>query len=83
VREVTATDAARAFSALLDSVEHDGETFLITRAGRPIARVEPAPGTSGTAVKALLKHYPADAAWSRELTDIRALVSTQERAWPD
>jgi prevent-host-death family protein len=83
VREITATEAARAFSGLLDSVEHKGETFLVTRAGRPVARIEPALGTSGTAVKALLRHYPADARWRRELDELRQSVTTQERAWPD
>ena len=80
---ITATDAARAFSALLDSVEHEGETFLITRAGRPVARIEPAPGTSGTAVKALLRHYPADETWQRELADVRGLLAPEERTWRD
>jgi antitoxin (DNA-binding transcriptional repressor) of toxin-antitoxin stability system len=80
---VTATEAARAFSALLDSVEHEGETFVVTRAGRAVARIEPAPGTSGTAVKALLRHYAPDLAWQHELDEVHALLATEERAWRD
>jgi antitoxin (DNA-binding transcriptional repressor) of toxin-antitoxin stability system len=83
VREITATDAARGFSALLTAVERDGETFLITRGGRAIARIESAPGTSGAAVKALLRHYPADVEWQGELAAVRGLLATEERAWPD
>jgi antitoxin (DNA-binding transcriptional repressor) of toxin-antitoxin stability system len=83
VREVTATDAARGFSALLTAVEQDGETFLVTRGGRAIARIEPARGTSGAAVKALLRHYPADREWQSELAAIKASLKAEERAWPD
>jgi antitoxin (DNA-binding transcriptional repressor) of toxin-antitoxin stability system len=83
MREVTATDAARGFSALLTAVERDGETFLITRGGRAVARIEPAPGTSGAAVKALLRHYPVDPDWQGELTAVRGLLTTEDRAWPD
>lgn len=79
---MTATEAARGFSALLTAVETGGETFLVTRGGRVIARIEPAAGTSGAAVKALLRHYPKDPSWSRELSDVRGLLTEQERAWP-
>lgn len=80
---MTATEAARAFSALLDSVEHDGETFVVTRAGRAVARIEPALGTSGRAVKALLRHYAPDVTWQRELDEVHALLTAEERAWRD
>jgi antitoxin (DNA-binding transcriptional repressor) of toxin-antitoxin stability system len=83
MREVTATDAARRFSALLTAVEKDDETFIITRGGRVIARIEPAGGTSGAAVKALLRHYPVDTSWVDELSDVRALVAAEERSWRD
>jgi len=83
VKEVSATDAARRFSALLTAVEKDDETFVITRGGRVIARIEPAGGTSGAAVKALLRHYPRDDSWMTELDDVRSVVADQERAWHD
>jgi antitoxin (DNA-binding transcriptional repressor) of toxin-antitoxin stability system len=83
MREVTATEAARQFSALLTAVEKEGETFLVTRGGRVIARIEPAVGTSGAAVKALLRHYPRDEAWAGQLGEIRMLLTAQERSWPD
>ena len=83
MQEVTATDAARGFSALLSAVEHQGETFVITRNGRVVARVEPATGASGAAVKALLRHYPADPAWLTELEDLRTGLSAEERVWLD
>lgn len=81
MKEVTATEAARGFSALLTAVEKDGETFFVTRAGRVIARIEPAAGTSGAAVKALLRHYKPDDAWAADLGEMRDLLTAQDRQW--
>lgn len=39
---VSARDASRGFSALLDQVEHDGEEYTVVRDGRVIARIVPA-----------------------------------------
>ena len=83
MKEVSATDAARQFSALLTAVEKDDETFIITRGGRVIARIEPAGGTSGAAVKALLRHYPVDRSWAAELAEMRTLAARQDRVWQD
>lgn len=82
MREITATGAARGFSALLTAVEKDGETFVITRGGRAIARVEPATGTSGAAVKALLGHFTPDDSWAADLGRVRELLTSQEPEWP-
>lgn len=83
MKEISATDAARGFSAMLDAVEHDGETFVVTRGGKGIARVAPAGGASGAAVKALLQRHPTDSAWSDELCDLRAVGAPQDRPWRD
>lgn len=82
MREVTATEAARQFSALLTAVEREGESFVITRGGHVIARIEPAGGTSGKAVKALLRHYQPDPAWPADFAAVRDLITAQEREWP-
>lgn len=39
---ITAREASRGFSALLDRVEHDGEEYTIERDGRVVARIVPA-----------------------------------------
>ena len=82
MQEVTATEAARGFSALLTAVQERGETFLVTRGGRVIARIEPADGTSGAAVKALLRHFRRDEDWADELRETRSGAVTQDRTWP-
>jgi antitoxin (DNA-binding transcriptional repressor) of toxin-antitoxin stability system len=81
MREVTATEAARGFSALLTAVEKDGETFVITRGGRVIARVEPAAGGSGAAVKSVLRRHRPDVAWAEDVKVVRELLQPQERQW--
>lgn len=81
MKEISATDAARQFSALLTAVETNDETFVVTRGGKVVARIEPAGGTSGAAVKALLRHYPADDEWLGELHEMRSGGVAQDRAW--
>jgi antitoxin (DNA-binding transcriptional repressor) of toxin-antitoxin stability system len=81
VRRLTATEAARGFSDVLDQVEHDGETFLVERHGRVIASVAPAAAASGRSVKALLRAQPVDARWLEDLAALRAGVEPEERNW--
>ncbi len=80
MRDVSATDASRHFSNLLDAVEHEGESFVISRRGRVIARLEPA-GGNGAAVRAVLGSPSVDSAWARELADLRVELPTEEREW--
>jgi antitoxin (DNA-binding transcriptional repressor) of toxin-antitoxin stability system len=81
VRRLTATEAARRFSDLLDQVEHDGETFLVERRGRVIASVAPAAAASGRSVKALLRAQHADERWPEDLAQLRAALEPEERRW--
>jgi prevent-host-death family protein len=80
---VSATEAARRFADVLDAVEKEGETFLVVRRGRAIARIGPATGGRGGDVKALLRSAPRDRAWSEELRGLRAALDVQERPWQD
>lgn len=42
MREVGVLEAKTHLSALLDAIEKDGEAVVITRHGRPVARLSPA-----------------------------------------
>lgn len=77
--EVTATEAARGFSDLLDAVEHGGESFTIIRRGKVVAQIEPAPRGRGAAAKDLLRQSRPDSDWARELGDLRELVPLEQR----
>jgi len=81
VQRLSATEAARRFSVLLDQVEHDGETFLVERRGRVIASVAPAAAASGRSLKALLRAQPVDEGWPAELAELRAGLEPEERRW--
>lgn len=82
MKSLSATEVARRFSDVLDAVETEGETFLVVRRGRTIARIEPAAGAQGRAVKALLKSAPHDKGWIEDVKLSRASTQLEERRWP-
>ncbi|MDN5916361.1 MAG: type II toxin-antitoxin system prevent-host-death family antitoxin [Pseudonocardia sp.] len=59
MREVSATEVSRNFSAVLDSTER-GETILVTRGGEPVATITPAPRANGAALLELFARYARD-----------------------
>ena len=81
MRRLTATEAARRFSNVLDEVEHDGDMFLVERRGRVIASLAPAAAAAGRSVKALLRSQPADKRWPEDLAQLRAGLVAEERRW--
>jgi len=83
VKLLSATEAARRFSDVLDAVETEGETFLVVRHGRTVARIEPATGQQGHAVKELLRNAPRDPKWIEDVRLARASTQLEERRWPD
>lgn len=61
MREMTASEAYRSFSAVLDSAER-GETIVVTRAGRRIAAITPAPRTNGAGLREVLRRWQGNPA---------------------
>ena len=59
-RRLTATEAARGFSELLNRVRYRGESFLIERGGVPIGELRPAAPVpfTGADLLALLRSLP-------------------------
>jgi len=55
---------------------------VVTRAGRIVARIEPATGASGATVKALLGRHRLDSTWAVELLGMRHAVDLQDRQRP-
>ncbi len=78
--DISATEAARRFSDLLDSVEHGKETYTIIRRGKAVAHLEPVDKGRGAEVKELLKRHKPDATWSKELSRLRELVEIDTRS---
>ncbi len=66
MRTFTAAEASRGFAAMLDIVEN-GETVLITRDGRPVARLEPETRATGARVLALFADHCGDFAFADDM----------------
>jgi prevent-host-death family protein len=80
---LTATEVARNFADVLDAVESRGETFVVVRRGRPVARIAPETAGRGARVKELLRSAPRDAGWADDLARLRESLRIEERSWND
>lgn len=81
---MTATDAARAFSELLNRVAA-GEEIEITRAGTPIAVIKPPPFRALSAERfreLMASAPPIDAEFESDLVAIRRDSDVPESPWP-
>jgi prevent-host-death family protein len=85
MREITASEAARSFSAVLDSAEK-GETTVVTRGGQRVAMIVPAPRANGAALREIFdrwKHETAlDEDFERNVAAAREALSPAEDSDP-
>lgn len=81
MRQLSATEAARRFSQLLDEVERGGQSFTVIRRGRAVARIGPAPTATGAALFEIIERHPPDAGWAAELRDLRNATKLENRSW--
>jgi antitoxin (DNA-binding transcriptional repressor) of toxin-antitoxin stability system len=59
MKRISATEASRSFSRVLDEAEHGGESFIIERNGRAVAELRPAPRRSTVGdLEAFLRDVP-------------------------
>ena len=68
---MSATEASRKFSELLDLVESEGETIIIERHGAEIAALGPVPRATGADLRKLLSEHPPDPDWADEVRELR------------
>jgi prevent-host-death family protein len=81
---MTATDAARRFSDVLNRVA-DGEEIEITRSGAPVAVISPPKGKliSGARFRELIATAPApDPGFAQDVHGARESVAAPEDPWP-
>lgn len=83
LKQLSATDAARRFSEVLDRVEQNGESVVIVRHGRPVATIGPAGAGTGKALKEALRANPVDADWMDEYLKLRKLIGPPQDRWRD
>jgi prevent-host-death family protein len=81
MKDLSATEASRRFSEVLDAVEHRHESFVVVRNGRPIARITPASTPNGKSVAAFLNANRPDPRWEADLGALRAELVVEERPW--
>jgi prevent-host-death family protein len=79
VPEVSATEAARNFSDLLDAVEHRGARFTIVRRGKAVAHLAPVTTGTGAEAKALLSRHRLDPGFASDVASVRSLLEIEER----
>lgn len=77
MREMSASEVSRSFSAVLDSAEH-GETIVVTRAGRRVAVITPAPRANGAALRAVFERWHGNPALDDTLAT--RVTATRETA---
>jgi prevent-host-death family protein len=84
MRTMTATEASRRFSDLLDAVEA-GETVTITRGNRPIAEIGPARRRTGADLRAALEGTtPPDDAFEQSIAAaVKMLGAYESDPWTD
>jgi len=78
--DISATEAARRFSDVLDSVEHANERYTIVRRGKAVAQLAPINKGRGSEVREVLKRHRPDSAWAEELSRLRELVEIDNRS---
>lgn len=77
--DISATEAARNLSRILDAVEHDGATYRIVRHGVAVAQLSPVTTCTGGTLKSLLATHSPDDGWTDDLRDVRELLESDPR----
>lgn len=83
MKQLSATEASRRFSEVLDEVERGGESYVVVRHGRAVATIGPASGGTGKALKAALRDHQPDDAWADELRELRESIEPVTDPWRD
>jgi prevent-host-death family protein len=77
MRTITATEASRHFSDLLDAVER-GETVTVMRGSHPVAEIGPARRRTGADLRAaLVGTTPPDDAFARSIAETASMVTSE------
>ena len=83
MKQLSATDASRRFSELLDDVERSGESYVVVRHGRAVATIGPATGGTGKTLKEALRANPPDGGWANEVRELREEMGPVTDPWHD
>jgi antitoxin (DNA-binding transcriptional repressor) of toxin-antitoxin stability system len=80
---MTATEASRGFSDLLDAIER-GEIVVITRGNRPVAEIGPSHRRTGADLRVALSGIrPPDSRFEEDIAAATALLTEGGDPWAD
>lgn len=84
--EITATEAARRFSDLLNRVRYRGESFTILRGGEPVGRLVPATRAKNLSFRDFMRSFRGlpspDSAFVKDMEEVIASRSpTPSAPW--
>jgi prevent-host-death family protein len=83
MRVMTATEASRKFSDLLDAIER-GERVTITRGNHPVAEIGPPHRRTGADLRAALAGIPApDDRFAEDIAGALAMLTEGADPWAD
>jgi antitoxin (DNA-binding transcriptional repressor) of toxin-antitoxin stability system len=86
MRTITATEASRRFSDLLDAIEA-GESVAVSRGGRTIAEIRPARQHTGRDLREALERRTSgghlDDDFAADIDAARGMLDEQEDPWAD
>ncbi len=81
---ISSTDAARHLGEVLARVKHAGESFLLTKSDKPLARLLPIspPGRgTGAEITEALSRLPYDPAFADDLDRVHRMDRVPENPW--
>jgi len=81
IKTISATDAVRTFSELLNAIKYKGESYTILRGGKPAATIGPAEKSTGERtlreLSLVLKTMPSLEDNDEFAADVEAIISNQ------
>jgi prevent-host-death family protein len=81
---ISSTEAARHLGDVLARVKHAGESFVLTKSDKPLARLVPiraATGARGDAIMEALAHLPHDVDFADDLERVNRMDREPENPW--
>ena len=72
-KRITATTAAKRFREVLNEVELSGEVFEVERHGKLVAEIRPAHRTTFAELVKLLKEFPHDPEFAKDVEEARRI----------
>ena len=81
IKTISATDAVRTFSELLNAIKYKGESYTIIRGGKPAATIGPAEKSTGgrtlRELAVILKKMPSLEDDDTFAADVEAVINNQ------